>query len=82
MLRAKQRITVGNYTYRPGDYLPDTDDKEAWLESGVAFEETEPEEEKPKAKSLTARKGLPGKASNHSDGEDLIGRLPARRKKK
>lgn len=62
MLRAKQRITVGNYTYRPGDYLPDTDDKEAWLESGAAFEETEPEEEKPKAKPLTAKKRTSGES--------------------
>lgn len=86
-LKAKQHILFESKLYAPGDVLPASNESmvEAWLEADTAAWFDEEQAAAPKAFSVTAQAGLPGKAegSERSEDGDLVGRVPktTRRKK-
>lgn len=84
MLIAKAPIIIKNTQYFPGDELPENSGlKEAWLDSGAAYERKNNEEPKPKAKRVSAKAGVPGKAETNAEAEEnLVGIVPANPKRK
>ena len=86
MLKAKLPVLYRSTQYKAGDALPADDAAmvEAWLEAGSAawVDDEEPVPEKPaKAKPASATAGMSGLSSD-GDPDALIGRVPARGRRK